>query len=100
MDILSIVAAVCSTSASLPQFFSHGKLNVFSMVLRGIGGLAWATYAMLKAEWALFASSIVVTIIESILYIKHRRALGPTEPDDTGSAPIGVEGNGSSLEIM
>ena len=101
MEVLSIVAAICSTSASLPQLFTHQELNIFSIVLRGTGGVAWSTYGILRAEWALFASSAIVVVIESTLYLKHRRAprqrtvLNPTQTNDNEQYPTDAQGDGS-----
>lgn len=101
MEFLSIVAAICSTSASLPQLFTHEKLNTFSLVLRGAGGIAWSIYGLLRAEWALFASSAIVFVIECILYIKHRKGLASVlkETSDIGPCSADAQEGVSSLEI-
>ena len=100
MEFLSIVAAICSTSASLPQLFTHQKMNTFSLLLRGAGGISWSIYGLLRAEWALFASSTIVFIIECILYIKHRKALASVlkGTSDNGPYPTDVQEGASSLE--
>lgn len=88
MDILSIAAAICSTSASLPQLYSPKHVNTFSMALRGVGGLAWSTYGMLKSEWALCASSLIVVMIETFLFMRQWRASVQKKPNDILPNPI------------
>ena len=71
MEFLSIVAAFCSTLASLPQVLNHKpSLSTFSLFLRGSGCILWAIYGAYKHEYVLMASSLIATLLECILFFK------------------------------
>lgn len=71
MFFLSVVAAICSTSASLPQIFANdAHLSYWSMVLRGIGAVLWVIYGVMKLEWALVGGSGVAACIELVLFVR------------------------------
>ncbi len=77
MNILGIVAATFSTSASLPQLFSETPqtLQLRSIILRCIGGICWSVYGILKSDYPLMVASCLVSLIEIILCLQRNRAL-------------------------
>ncbi len=77
MQYLGIFAAICSTSASMPQLFSPTPqtLRPWSIALRCTGAIAWTIYGAEKKDYALTAASTATAGIEIILYIKRYRAL-------------------------
>lgn len=82
---LSVLAAVCSTTASLPQLFKKEteSLSHISLSLRFIGAVLWASYGLLRAEYVLMICSMTAGIIEILLLCKTCRSL----PNDTLSSP-------------
>ena len=98
MFIISVLAAICSTTASIPQLM--GKVTELSnktMVIRFTGAVLWFVYGILISEYALIASSCIAAIIELFLFIKtnsHRvlttndRARGPTGAEQGSSVSI------------
>lgn len=88
MEYIAIIAAICSTSASLPQLFKTDQhLSTVSMGLRGVGGLTWSMYGIMRGEWALAISSAVVVGIESALCFKQRRGAEQQVQNDTEPIP-------------
>ena len=85
MEALGIFAAVCSTSASLPQLCSKSPhtLRIGSIALRCTGGIAWSVYGGLKRDWPLMFASGTVAVIEIILWTKRRKALDRLKTPDT-----------------
>ena len=90
MDILGIFAAICSTSASLPQLCSRQPetLQMGSLALRCIGGISWSVYGALKNDYPLMVASAIVAGIEFILCAKRRKALYPPGLHDNSQPPI------------
>ena len=90
MDMLGIFAAVCSTSASVPQLCSESPqtLKLWSIVLRCVGGICWSVYGGLRRDYPLMAASGIVATIEIMLCFRRRKALArqalrgssPTQP--------------------
>lgn len=78
MDILGIFAAICSTTASIPQLCSESPetLQLWSLALRCIGGISWSVYGALKNDYPLMVSSGIVSAIEIMLCFRRRKALG------------------------
>ena len=79
--ILSILASVCSTFASLPQLLSLKTLSKLSMFLRFVGAILWSFYGFYKQEFVLMSCSAIVACIEITLYLKT--SVGPSVPNDT-----------------
>ena len=80
--ILSILASVCSTFASLPQLFlSQNALSKMTMFLRFVGAILWSLYGFYKQEFVLMSCSAIVACIEITLYLKT--SVGPSVPNDT-----------------
>lgn len=98
MFIISVLAAMCSTTASIPQLM--GKVTELSnktMIIRFTGAVLWFVYGILISEYALIASSCIAAIIELFLFIKtnsHRvlttndRARAPTDAEQGSSVSI------------
>jgi uncharacterized protein with PQ loop repeat len=98
MFFISILAAICSTTASIPQLMGHvTKLSNATMIIRFIGAVLWCVYGVLILEYALIASSCIAAIIELCLFIKTNCRPAPTT-NDTAQGPIDVVPN-SSLTI-
>lgn len=73
MLVISVLAAICSTTASIPQLRGQTKkLSNVSMVLRCSGACLWIIYGLTTAEiqHALVVSSAVAGLVEIILFIK------------------------------
>lgn len=87
MNALGIFAAVCSTSASLPQLCSSSPqtLRLGSILLRGVGAVSWAAYGGLRHDYPLMGSSGIAAAVEFILWARRRRAL--TRLKTHGTAP-------------
>ncbi len=80
--IISIIAFVCSTFASLPQFLtSKNALSKITILLRFVGAILWSLYGFFKYEFVLMTCSGVVAFIEAILYLKT--FFCQSAPDDT-----------------
>jgi uncharacterized protein with PQ loop repeat len=80
--IISVLASVCSTLASLPQLItSKNALSKITMLLRFVGAILWSLYGFFKYEFVLMTCSGVVAFIEVILYLKM--FFYQSEPDDT-----------------
>jgi len=62
------------------------------MGLRGVGGLTWSVYGIMRGEWALAISSAVVVGIESVLCFKQRRGVEQQVQNDTGPIPVAAVG--------
>ena len=98
MFIISVLAAMCSTTASIPQLM--GKVTELSnktMIIRFTGAVLWFVYGILISEYALIASSCIAAIIELFLFIKtnfHR----VSTTNDKAQGPTGAE-QGSSVSI-
>jgi len=89
-EYLGIFAAVCSTSASMPQLCSTTPqtLSVGSLLLRCTGGITWATYGALKKDYPLAIASSIVACVEIILWAKRHRALYRLKSDGIATPPI------------
>ena len=71
MLLISIIAAVFSTAASIPQLLGKtDKLSNVTMLLRGSGSVLWAVYGALRMEYALVIASTIATIVELCLALK------------------------------
>ena len=73
MLVISVLAAICSTTASIPQLRGQTKkLSNVSMVLRCSGAILWIIYGLTTTEiqHALVVSSAVAGLVEIILFIK------------------------------
>tara|TARA_B110000908_G_C10267755_1_gene466249 strand:- start:9546 stop:9857 length:312 start_codon:yes stop_codon:yes gene_type:complete len=98
MFIISVLAALCSTTASIPQLM--GKVTVLSnitMIVRFTGAVLWFIYGILITEYALIVSSCIAAIIEFFLFIKTNfhyvlttsdRVQGPTVAEQGSSVTI------------
>lgn len=85
---LSIPAAMCSTSASLPQLLmSSNKHSTATMCIRGIGSLLWMWYGLLRHEYVLAACSAFAGLVEFILIVKMY--VCRSSPADSASSPAG-----------
>jgi uncharacterized protein with PQ loop repeat len=84
---VSVSAAVCSTTASLPQLIKKEteSLSIVSLGLRFTGAVLWASYGLLRKEYVLMACSTVAGIIETLLLYKSCRS----SPNDTLPSPTG-----------
>lgn len=99
MFFISILAAICSTTASIPQLMGHvAKLSNATMVIRFTGAVLWCVYGVLILEYALIASSCIAAIIELCLFIKTNCRPAPTS-NDTTQDPIDAVPN-YSLTIV
>ena len=88
MLLISIMAAICSTLASVPQLLGHThKLSNITMALRGTGSLLWTIYGILRMEYALIAASGLATLVEIGLALKTNCEAKPS-PNDTGPDSI------------
>ena len=86
MEYLAIPAAICTTSASLPQILKTPQnVSNFSMALRGVGAVLWVIYALNLEEYALATSSGIAAIFECILFVKKYLAL--LKPVDNETFP-------------
>ena len=82
MDIdfwISVVAAICSTTASLPQVWKSYKYNAvqdlhpFTLTIRMLGCASWCTYGIMKEEITLAISSAIAFLMECLLlYMKYK----------------------------
>jgi uncharacterized protein with PQ loop repeat len=98
MFFISILAAICSTTASIPQLMGHvTKLSNATMVIRFIGAVFWCVYGVLILEYALIVSSCVAALVEVCLLVKTNYRPAP-KPTDTAQCPIDA-GPNSSLSI-
>lgn len=69
--MISILAAVCSTTASAPQLLGKvGELSNATMVIRFTGAVLWSVYGALILEYALVASSCVAASVELCLFVR------------------------------
>lgn len=90
MIIISIVAAICSTLASLPQLLGKTEnLSNVTMSLRCSGAVLWTVYGLLRREYALIIASSITGVIELVLIFKTNRVAKPA-PSDTVSGPTGA----------
>lgn len=80
MFVLSVIAAICSTTASLPQLFGkNAHLSNWSMILRAVGAILWVIYGFLILEWALVAGSGIAGLIEIILFLRTNCCAHPPD---------------------
>lgn len=89
MFIISVMAALCSTTASIPQILGNvSKLSNITMSLRGLGAILWCVYGILIEEYALVVSSSIAGLVELALIIKtnHCREL-EEKPLSSDNAP-------------
>ena len=92
MEYLAIPAAICTTSASLPQIFKTPRsVSNFSMALRGFGAILWVIYALNLEEYALATSSGIAAIFECILFIKKHLALLKLIDNETSPIDASVD---------
>ena len=84
MDVLGIFAAICSTTASMPQLCTEAPqtLKLPSIALRCIGGIAWTIYGALREDYPLTVASGIVALVEIILWAKRHKALNQIQKDD------------------
>lgn len=95
MFIISVIAALCSTTASLPQILGNiTQLSNITMVLRGSGGVLWCVYGIFIKEYALVVSSSLAVVIEIALFIKTNYCCEiegvDSLPSDTVPCPTGA----------
>jgi len=86
---LSVLAAVCSTTASLPQLFKKEtkSLSHISLGLRFTGAVLWSSYGFLREEYVLMVCSTTAGIIETLLLCKMcRSSTNDTVPSPTDAA--------------
>ena len=96
MFIISVFAAICSTTASIPQLLGHvAKLSNATMTIRFTGAVLWCIYGVLILEYALIASSCIAAIIELCLFVKTNFYRVP-KTNDRAQGPTGAELNSSS----
>lgn len=76
---ISVVAAICSTIASLPQLWRSCKyhavqdLHPFTLTIRMLGCASWCAYGLMKEEFALAISSAIAFLLECLLlYMKYK----------------------------
>lgn len=76
---IGVVAAICSTTASIPQLWKSYKdhatkdLHMFTLCIRMLGCISWCVYAILLKEYTLATSSAIAFVIECLLLIaKHK----------------------------
>lgn len=78
---LGIVAACCTTLASLPQVRrslvvdSTQDLHVWTLFTRAFGCVLWAIYGGLQNEYILFTSAAIAAGIECLLILAKCRDL-------------------------
>ena len=90
MIVISILAAICSTMASMPQLLGKtDKLSNITMILRGSGAILWAIYGVLRLEYALIIASSIAGVIELFLVLKTNY-VAKQASSDTGSGPTGA----------
>lgn len=86
MFIISVFAAICSTSASIPQLLGNvSKLSTATMFLRGVGALLWVIYGFMRIEYALVVSSAISLIIECFLFLKTYMFMRSAKDDSVSS---------------
>jgi len=93
MFIISVMAALCSTTASLPQILGNvTRLSNITMILRGSGALLWSVYGIFIEEYALVVSSSLALVIEIALFVKtnHCHEINGALPSDTAQCPTGA----------
>jgi len=97
MFFISVIAAIFSTSASIPQLLGKtDKLSYFTMIIRCSGAILWAVYGVIKCEYALIVSSSIASIIEICLIVKTRCTSKETlKPGDNERSQAGVQLNDS-----
>lgn len=84
---IGIVAALCSTTASLPQVWQSYKekvtkdLHSFTMVIRMSGCGAWAVYGIMTEDITLAVSSTMAFFIECLLIFAKYKYNDWREPD-------------------
>ena len=90
MFFISVLAAVCSTIASIPQVLGRtNQLSNFTMVIRCTGAILWAIYGTVQLEYALLISSSIACLVELCLLFKTNCVGDPkgegstTTPSDT-----------------
>lgn len=101
MFFISVLAAICSTSASIPQLMGRtDHLSFFTMIIRCTGALLWAIYGILVEEYALVFSSVIASIVEICLIVKTRyKQRGQPKPNDSAHSPTDAQSNGSSPAV-
>ncbi len=99
MFVISVLAAICSTTASIPQLVGQvTKLSNTTMIIRFVGAVLWFIYGILINEYALISSSCIAALVEFVLFIKtnfHRasktidRVSYPADAGQCSSLSIG-----------
>ena len=95
--IIGIAAGVLGTTASFPQLIKSCKtgktddLHKGSICLRAASSINWTAYGVLKSDWILCGSGIVVIIIEcSLLWLTFKPSPS-IDPVPLRASPSGVE---------
>jgi len=99
MFIISVMAALCSTTASVPQMLGNvSRLSNMTMTLRGLGAVLWCIYGIFVEEYVLVASSLLAVVIELALFIRTnqcRKTIKDPLPIDTVPDPTDAVSNSS-----
>lgn len=91
---LGIIAACCTTLASLPQVRrslivgSTRDLHIWTLFTRAFGCVLWSIYGGLQDEYILFTSAAIAAGIECLLILaKCRDLIHPTTDADAARSP-------------
>jgi len=78
--VISILAAICSTTASIPQLLGRtNHLSNFTMAIRCLGAVLWALYGTIQMEYALVVSATLTCLVEvCLLYKTNCKTVEPT----------------------
>jgi len=100
MFLISILAAILSTTASIPQILgSTSRLSNVTMTLRGIGAILWVIYGTSEQQYALAISSAIAAMVECLLFTRTNY-YRVTESDDTEHCPtVAVNDSSQSIEL-
>ena len=100
MFLISVLAAICSTTASVPQLLGKtDHLSNFTMFIRCLGAFLWAVYGFIQIEYALIVSSSIAGLVELCLIFKTNCVRGdstvtndiehcPTDVRDSDISPV------------
>ena len=91
---VGVLAAVCSTSASVPQLWktyvhnATDDLHPLTMCIRLTGCVLWCVYGVMRGEWTLTVASSIAFLVELSLLAKYSE-LCPTDsnPLEESRAP-------------
>lgn len=84
---LSILATVCSTTASIPQLVHNNQaISRKTIAIRCLGCVLWTAYGALRLEYVLCVCSAIAACVEVTLYVKT--FLCRRGPDDIVPSPV------------